>query len=58
MGFAQQPTIRFIEDKTKILPTASTCALSLYLPLTLTEYQSFQHNMDMAILNTIGFGQI
>lgn len=58
MGFAQQPTIRFIEDKTKILPTASMCALSLYLPLPLTEYQSFQHNMDMAILNTIGFGQV
>ena len=58
MGFAQQPTIRFIEDKTKILPTASTCVLSLYFPLPLTEYQSFQHNMDMAILNTIGFGQV
>ena len=58
MGFPTRPTITFITDKSLFLPTASTCALSLKLPLSLVSYESFKENMTMAILNTIGFGQV
>ena len=58
MGFDRTITIRFISDKSKTLPTASTCSLVLYLPLSLADYEQFKQMMDFAILNTIGFGQV
>jgi len=58
MGFPQEPAIFFVQDPTKTSPTASTCSLSLYLPLRLTDYEVFQQKMDIAIMNTIGFGQV
>jgi len=42
VGFPQEPAIFFVQDPTKTLPTASTCSLSLYLPLSLTDYEVFQ----------------
>ncbi len=58
MGFPVQPSFKFIADRHQTLPTASTCSLALYLPLALTDYRVFQERMDMAILNTVGFGQV
>lgn len=60
MGFLGQPSIRFIEDRNQTLPTASTCALCLYLPLSLGDlnYPAFKERMDFAILSIIGFGQV
>ena len=58
MGFPQPITVKFIDDRTKKLPTASTCALKLRLPLSLSNYADFKKWMDMALLNTVGFGQV
>ena len=59
MGFPVSPNISFIGgDNPRQLPTASTCSLTLKLPLTLTEYDNFKERMTMAVLNTVGFGQV
>ena len=59
MGFPMSPTIHFISgDDPRALPTASTCSLTLGLPLALTDYDNFKERMTMAVLNTVGFGQI
>ena len=58
MGFDRTITIQFIDDKTKTLPTASTCSLKLRLPLSLVEYEHFKQMMNFAIQNTVGFGQV
>ena len=56
MGFSKSPTICFNADKTQLLPTASTCALVLWLPLALQEYEEFKEKFDYAVQNTIGVG--
>ena len=58
MGFPVSPNISFIGDDPRQLPTASTCSLILKFPLTLTEYDNFKERMTMAVLNTVGFGQV
>ena len=45
-------------DDPRALPTASTCSLTLALPLSLTEYNNFKERMTMAVLNTVRFGQL
>ena len=58
MGFPLRPTITFISDETSIFPTASTCSLTLRLPLVLTSYDIFKEKVTTAFLNTVGFGQV
>jgi len=59
MGFPVSPKITFISgEDPRELPTASTCSLTLRLPLALNEYENFKERMTLAILNTVGFGQI
>ena len=58
LGFDTEPTILFSGDKNRLLPVASTCALSLTLSIGLVEYGTFQKNMDMAVLNAYEFGQV
>ena len=58
MGFPIRPTITFIADQSSTLPTASTCSLTLRLPLALNDYEQFKDRMSLAILNTVGFGQV
>ena len=58
MGFPKLLSIMFIEDKSKLLPTASTCSLQLSLPCALSDYSLFTEQFDFAILNTVGFGQV
>ena len=60
LGFDINPTILFSSDRSRLLPVASTCALTLTLTLSvgLAEYDAFQKNMDMAVLNAYEFGQV
>ena len=58
MGFPTVLQIKFIADKEKRLPTASTCGLHINLPLALQEYEDFKAQMNFALSNTIGFGQV
>lgn len=58
MGFPIKPTITFIVDQSCTLPTTSTCSLTIRLPLALVDYEQFKERMTMAILNTVGFGQV
>ena len=57
MGFPLRPSITFLpDDGSHSLPTASTCSLTLRLPLALENYDNFKDKMTMAVLNTVGFG--
>ena len=57
-GFDINPTILFSSDRSHLLSVASTCALTLTLSVGLAEYDAFQKNMDMAVLNAYEFGQV
>ena len=52
-GFERPPQIEF--DHSSSLPTASTCAPILRLPV-LREASTFTENMKLAILGSFGFG--
>lgn len=61
MGFPLRPSITFLPDdgsQCHPLPTASTCSLTLRLPLVLENYGEFRDKMTMAVLNTVGFGYV
>lgn len=58
LGFSTHPVILFSNDTTRLLPVSSTCALSLTFCLGLVEYEVFMKNMDMAVLNAYGFGNV
>ena len=59
MGFPMSPAIHFISgDDPRALPIASTCSLTLGLPLALSDYDNFKEGKTMAVLNTVRFGQI
>ena len=58
LGFPTNPVILFSNDASRLLPTASTCALSLTLSVGLVQYDVFKKNMDLAVLNAFEFGQV
>ena len=58
LGFQTSPVILFSKDTGRLLPTASTCALSLTLSIGLAQYDLFQQNMNLAVLNAFEFGQV
>lgn len=55
LGFGDVlPSIEF--DAVSTLPTVSTCALTLHLPLNSpTVFEDFKEKMDLAILGSQGF---
>ena len=55
LGFGDVlPTIEF--NSTGTLPTVSTCALTLYLPLNSpTDFEKFKEMMNLAVLGSQGF---
>ena len=59
LGFEKPPTIIFVHNKTRILPTASTCDVELRLPTTHgKDYQKFKEVMVMALGGNDGFGGV
>jgi hypothetical protein len=58
LGFPTSPVILFSKNTSRLLPTASTCALSLTLSGGLAQYDLFQQNMNLAVLNAFEFGQV
>ena len=59
MGLEGIPEIRFtgtIHSKEMRLPSASTCGPTLYLPLCLSDVDTFAEKMDTAIIGAQGFG--
>lgn len=54
-GFNPKPVLIFHENDN--LPHADTCAHQLSLPLKLT-YEKFKYQLNYAVLNTEGFGQV
>ena len=51
LGFDINLAILFSTDRSRLLPVASTCYLTLTLSVGLVEYDAFQRNMDMGVLN-------
>ena len=58
LGFPTDLVILFNKDEGRLLPTSSTCSLSLTLSIELVEYDLFKRNMDLAVLNAFEFGQV
>lgn len=58
MGFPGPISISFIEDREATLPVASTCSMTLRLPVILVDTAEFKQKIVYAIANTIGFGQV
>ena len=55
-GFERKHEIDFTDEDR--LPEANTCAFKLRLSRRHAEYNTFKEKMDIAILNTYGFGLI
>lgn len=56
LGFGDvSPTVEFTDEE--VLPTVSTCSLSLCFPRSFpsTEYSKFKEKMDFVILGSQGF---
>ena len=47
LGFKKQPKIVFLEDHSRVLPTASTCSLKLLLPTCHVGYYDFKTYVKM-----------
>ena len=58
LGFSASPDIEFTDDSLHILPKASTCTLTLYLSLHLTDYEKFKHAFDTSLISAHGFGLV
>ena len=57
MGFHKNPRLKFLEhNKHTILPTASTCSLTLALPTWHKTMEDFSMAMKLGILGNDGFG--
>ena len=56
LGFDRPPALKF--SRGSILPTASTCGPTLYLPSQLTSAEEFSKNMCLGITCSFGFGQV
>ena len=52
-GFHRTPVIEF---EHAVLPTASTCEISIHIPTCITDYQLFKDNMVLALKGNDGFG--
>ena len=51
LDFKKQPKIVFLEDHSRVLPTASTCSLELRLPTCHVDYYDFKTYVKMAFQN-------
>ena len=58
IGFEQQPTLGFLLSKEAILPTSSTCDLTLRIPTVHSDYHHFREYMLLGILGNDGFGGV
>ena len=56
LGFENTPEIHFEMRRERLLPHASTCGPTLYLPIALDDPDKFQKYMDYAIIGAHGFG--
>lgn len=57
IGFDQTPQLKFLENKKgMILPTASTCSLTLWLPIMHQTYDDFKTALTSGIIDNDGFG--
>ena len=56
LGYVKSPTLVFVHDKGRVLPTASTCDVQLRLPtIHGNNYQKFK---VLGILDHDGFGGV
>ena len=56
LGFDKALKIQFMGEQR--LPQASTCSLSLKFPRDLTSYDTFKEKITLAILGSVGFGNV
>lgn len=58
LGFNEIPQVDFIEDPNRAFPYASTCSLTINLPLHLDAYTDFKQKMNEAMVAGHGFGTV
>ncbi len=54
LGFDSKPSLKFTIGN---YPTANTCGVTLYIPLSYTDYNAFKEAMEFAVQNSPCFGQ-
>ena len=57
LGFHQEPRLYFVHDDIASLAIASTCDLSLALPIVHKEYGDFREKMIMCLTCNDGLGR-
>lgn len=57
-GFNKAPSIHFTDSCDALLPTTSTCDISITFPRSYGKLtpDEFKKHMDMCIMNSFGFG--
>ena len=59
VGFGKVPKLSFLENvPSRLLPTASTCAIELRLPTCHADYPAFRQYMDFGLRGHRGFGGV
>ena len=59
VGFGKTPKLSFLDNvPSRLLPTASTCAIELRIPTCHTDYASFRQYMELALKGYCGFGGV
>ena len=56
MGFDRHPTLHFIHDDERKLPTSSTCDLQMRIPTCHPDYDEFKKYMVLGLIGNDGFG--
>ena len=58
LGFNKTPSLEFLDGCDKILPTASTCSITMRIPTCYKEYGCFKDAMNLALKGNDGFGGV
>ncbi len=57
-GFHLTPTVSFLHDDQDTLATASTCDLSLWLPVIYDDQIAFNEMFTLCLKGSVGFGKV
>ena len=57
-GFGKSGSLEFLHGPEAILPTSSTCDITLRIPTCLSDYDTFKEMMTLGMLGHDGFGGV
>jgi len=57
-GFGKPDSLEFLHSTDAVLPTSSTCDITLRIPTCFSEYDIFKDMMTLGMLGHDGFGGV